>query len=158
MKYTQILLTINFVLLAALAGYVISQGHSQKQGYVLNQEVFEGFHGKQYLEKQLEALRQAHQAQMDSLVAVVKAHDTEAMRASYDAARQRLAMEEQQLSDQYSADIWKEINTGIAAYGKDHGYDFILGASGDGSLMYANEAENVTKEVVAYLNERYGAN
>ena len=32
---------------------------------------------------------------------------------------------------------------------------FILGANGEGMLMYANEEDNVTEEISKYVNGRY---
>lgn len=157
MKYTQILLTVNFVLLVAVAAYVFIKPAPQKQGYVLNQELFEGFQGKQYLETKLKALQTGHQTYLDSLSTLIQQQDSEALRAAYSQTQQQFALMEQELSDKYTADIWKEINKGLAVYGEAQGYDFILGASGDGSLMYASEAENITADVVAYLNTEYAA-
>ena len=49
--------------------------------------------------------------------------------------------------------IWKEINAKVTEYGKEKGIDFILGAKGDGTIMYANEAKEITKEIIEYINK-----
>ena len=47
------------------------------------------------------------------------------------------------------------MNDYIKEYGKKHGYTFIIGATGAGNLVYANEARNITKEILKGLNEEY---
>ena len=68
--------------------------------------------------------------------------------------RLRLCLEEE-LTARYTSDIWKHINEGIAEFGKAEGYDFIFGASGNGGIMYADEANDITDRVVTYINLRY---
>jgi outer membrane protein len=157
MRYTQIITTIQFAMLLALGSFVVWQSLQKKHAYVLNQEVFNGFKGKQFLESELVAHRARHKASMDSLLLLMEAGNTMRLQEAYAATGEQFALMEQELSGKFTADIWKEINSGITAYGKDHGYDFILGASGDGGLMFASEATNITDDVVDYLNERYEA-
>lgn len=38
------------------------------------------------------------------------------------------------------------------------GYRYIFGAEGSGVLMYADERNNITKEVIEYINARYKGN
>ena len=64
-------------------------------------------------------------------------------------------VEQQELSSRYTADIWKRINHYVSDYGKTEGYDFIFGATGDGGLMYANDVNDITDEVILYLNKKY---
>lgn len=156
MKYTNIFLSINFILLIALAVFVVVRPSEGKQAYVLNEELFKGFKGKKILEAKLEKLRTDHKASMDSLNTLIRSNNNnDQLISAYQESTNKFALLEQELSDKYTADIWKEINKGVAAYGKAHGYDFVLGAAGDGSLMYANEAKNITTAVVEYLNKRY---
>lgn len=63
--------------------------------------------------------------------------------------------ENQGLFDQYNEQIWKQLNQYIEDYGRDNGYDYLLGASGQGAIMYANEAQDLTKEIIFYVNNKY---
>lgn len=58
----------------------------------------------------------------------------------------------------YEEQIWTQINTHLADFGKDRKYDIVLGANGSGSVMYSNIACDVTEEAVAYINLKYNGN
>jgi outer membrane protein len=149
-----LLLAFNFVLLAGLAIYVFMFS-SEKKAYILNQQVFNGFAGKQELEKKLEGLRQGHRKTLDSLRIIIEGQKDDNLIASYQRDAENFAIEERELSEKYTADIWKQINAYVGDYGKSKGYDFIFGTSGDGNIMYANDAHDITKDVVTYINQRY---
>jgi outer membrane protein len=146
------LLIINLLLVAGVAVYVTVT--REKKAYILNQQVFNEFKGKQELELQLSALQKTHKAWLDSVSARIQNGDN-ALINVYQENAANFQLEENELSEKYTADIWQKINEYIAAYGKEKGYDFIFGASGNGSLMYASDANNVTKEVITYVNSRY---
>ena len=75
--------------------------------------------------------------------------------------RQELTREQQALSEQYSEmsetfqeTVWNELNIRIEKYGKEQGFKFILGGTGDGTIMYANEADDITEELIKYINKK----
>lgn len=49
--------------------------------------------------------------------------------------------------------VIEAMNAQIEVYAKDKGYDFILGANGSGSLLYANDEKEITAEILEYLNK-----
>jgi outer membrane protein len=51
--------------------------------------------------------------------------------------------------------IWTQLNQYITEYGKTKDYEYILGANGSGSLMYADSTLNITEEVTAFANKKY---
>lgn len=59
------------------------------------------------------------------------------------------------LSGKYSSDVWNQLNQYVTEYGKANGYDYIFGAAGNGSLMYANQNEDITNDVVKFVNLKY---
>ena len=56
-----------------------------------------------------------------------------------------------------SNEVTQSITSYIQEYNSDAKYDFILTKMG-GNMLYANEALNITKEVVEGLNAKYGSN
>jgi outer membrane protein len=147
---------INTVLLLALAAYIFFKPTpSGKNAYVMNQRVFSEFKGKIELETKLNQVREQHKKNLDSLGATAPLKQQDAF---YQDQAQQFAMQEQALSERYTADIWKRINESVAEYGKKKGYDFIFGASGDGSIMFAGEANDVTDDVIRYINQSYNEN
>ncbi|PKP22872.1 MAG: hypothetical protein CVU05_01935 [Bacteroidetes bacterium HGW-Bacteroidetes-21] len=59
------------------------------------------------------------------------------------------------LSEKLSGEVWKQLNEYVEEYGKAYGYDYIFGAAGNGSLMFANSGNDITEDVVKYINLKY---
>lgn len=133
--------------IAGLSTHIFYQSPSLKCGYVLNKKIFDSYAGSKALNTRLEKLRVANKQTLDSVRGAAP--------AEYENMRLALARQEQVLSAEYSAQLWLRINEAIKAFGVDRGYDFIYGATGDGSLMYARETHDITDIVVAYLNKNY---
>ncbi len=151
-----IVLILNLVIVLALAGFILFQNKEERKAYVLNQKLFEGFTGKKELEKKLNDLKSSNKKNVDSLTTLIQAKANEpALVQYYQQMIQSYELNEQQLSTKYTADIWKRINDYVAEFGKEKGYDFIFGATGDGNLMYAKDTHDVTEELVRYVNAKY---
>ncbi len=153
--YKSYLLAINFLLLAALCAYIFFDGKREKRGYILTQEVFNGFAGKQELEAKLNALKAQHKAWADSVATLVQNGDSENLLKIYDDNLANFQLQEQELSRVYTSDVWKQINHHLQQFGKENGYVFIFGAAGDGNLMYADDDHNITEDVISYINKKY---
>lgn len=70
----------------------------------------------------------------------------------YQEAIQKQIQEEDKKTTQT---VINDINDYIKEYGKKHGYKIIFGASGGGNIMYADEATDLTGEVLKGLNAEY---
>lgn len=68
----------------------------------------------------------------------------------YQQAIEKQAAEEDQ---KMTAEVLNKLNTFLTAYGKEKGYMFIFGANESGNVVYANEAVNITDEVIKAINE-----
>lgn len=64
---------------------------------------------------------------------------------------QQLQLEGQTEMDSVVAKVKKEIQ----AYGKANGYSYILGGGDGGSVLYGNETNDITSEIIKLLNEKY---
>jgi outer membrane protein len=140
------------VITLGLGTYCLLTPKSGKHGYIINQKVFEGFKGKIELEKKLKLQLKAHSQSLDSLQKLMDSDFNTDLLKKYQDLKNKFVSEEQQLSEQFTADIWKEINRYVEQYGKDKGYDFIYGATGNGSLMYGNKSVDLTNEMIIYIN------
>lgn len=65
---------------------------------------------------------------------------------------ERLKMKLEQDNQEGMKDLMNEINAAIKTYGKEKDYKIILGASGNGNLAYADEAINITEDLIENLN------
>ncbi len=71
---------------------------------------------------------------------------------------QQLQQEDQQLQaeGQVQMDsIISHVKREIATFGETNGYSYILGGGEGGSVLYGKEANDLTEQVVAILNEQY---
>lgn len=143
-----LIVTVTGILLGSLTSYALFSLTQTRSGYIENHRVFDGFAGKKYLEGKLKAIKAKNQARLDSL--------QKTMPASWlQAEMERVALEEHELAARYDADIWKEINRLVSVFGEERGYDYVFGASGSGSLMYSAKGNDITEEVVTFINARY---
>lgn len=71
---------------------------------------------------------------------------------------QQLQQQEQELqsiSQTEMDSIISKVKKEIKAFGKDKGYTFILGGGEGGSVLYGDDSKDVTKDILAILNEKY---
>lgn len=71
---------------------------------------------------------------------------------------QQLQQEEQQLQQKSQAELdtlVRKVKKEIRAYGKSNGYTYILGGGDGGSVIYGDDAKDVTNEILKILNDKY---
>ena len=65
--------------------------------------------------------------------------------------QQQIAQESQKLNDS----IINRVKAFVQDYGKSNNYNFILGSNEAGSVLYGEEASDLTQEILKALNENY---
>lgn len=147
---------LNFVLILTVIVYLYLQTASTQAVYVLNNELFAKFKGTQELQAKLKTLRERNTAEVDSLIEIGQRNlNNREVLDAITRQQERMQLDEQQVSEQYTVDIWKRINAYMKEFGKENGYRIVFGATGDGTIMYAEDALNVTEEAVEFINSRY---
>jgi outer membrane protein len=63
--------------------------------------------------------------------------------------------EKSTMTQQYHQQVVTQLNQYLQEFGKEKNYDVILGATGDGSIMYGKEELNVTEEALEFINAKY---
>ncbi len=71
---------------------------------------------------------------------------------AYKEALEKKALEEEAT---LSSGIINQINSFIQEYGRENGYDFILGSTDNGNILFAKKGDDLTDEVIEYINQRY---
>ena len=61
----------------------------------------------------------------------------------------------QQTSQVEMDSLVKKVKKEIRAYGKANGYTYILGGGEGGSVLYGEEANNLTDVILKILNDKY---
>ncbi len=162
-------------LVILLSGFVIYEKINQpKTGYIIIGEVFNEFQLKKDLEKKFKTTAQTRKLILDSLefqlnVLSKKIQDEQGKdRKNIDVfqikrddfLRKKKQFEEENiaLTNEYDQQIIKQLNQYTKDYGKEHGYTYIFGTDGNGSLMYGSENKNINKEIVTFINKKYLGN
>ncbi len=141
---------------------------SKKIAYVNTIQLHESFKLKKELEEKFSKVQLARQNLLDSIkfriqyISIKGATLSEQEKQQVNDLQRSYLYKEKEFSDenaatmqQYSDQIWKQINQYVDDYGKKHGYDLILGATGEGNIMFARPEDDITKDVSEYINRRY---
>lgn len=147
--------------------FYLRSKENKKIGYLTTIKVFEEFALKKELEEDYKKIQIAKQTYLDSIklnvqsLSVQEGRDAgreekiDRLRKAYLLKENQFNQENEHLYSQYNEQIWNQLNQYVQDFGKEQGYDYLLGASGQGSIMYAQEKEDVTKEVIEYVNNKY---
>jgi len=162
-KRTFILFTagilIGGLILFLIQFFLIKTGDSTS--YVSMTQVFEECKMRDKYEKELkelEAQSNVKLAETENEIRRLKAEGMDpekikVMEQELLKLRDVLSEEYQQKTESFERVIWEKINLKVNEYGKENGYDYIFGAKGDGSMMFASDQKDITKEVIAYINK-----
>lgn len=83
----------------------------------------------------------------------VAAQDVNRLRQELNFERNRLSELYQLKSQTFQDSVWALINAEVENFGKEKGYKYILGANGSGNIMYADDSEDITEEVLKWINK-----
>ena len=162
--------------LIALSLALIAYTTRPKIGYVNNEALLSGYNGVKEGNQLFEKKLQTWQANVDTLGSELK-REVDSYEQSYQQLSNReRALKEELLNrkkgdlDSYkraidqkaeeeqrrmSQAIFNQINSYIKNYGRQHGYKYIFGVTNDGSILYAPEGDDLTKEILKALNHQY---
>lgn len=112
-----------------------------------------------------DSISQAFQMELQQFQSKAKSMSQQSAQEEYSQLQQRgqqigqrLQQEEQQLqqnSQTQMDSLVKKVKKEIRAYGKANGYTYILGGGEGGSVIYGEDANDVTNEILKILNDKY---
>ena len=140
-----------------------------KTAFVDLAQLFEEFDGKKELLAQLNRLENRQKTLLDSVALDIRSLQHNVSNGGGQVVLAKLGERQnvyqqldQEFSNQYqrqdqelAAQVWKQINQYVIDFGKENGYDYIYGTSGNGSLMYGSSGNNITPKILEYINDRY---
>lgn len=160
--------------LLIVCGYLVirvENKQDKKSAYFQSLEVFEGFELQKELSFQLEKDMNERKLIMDSLELQLRVLYNEAdknekpndqLLAKINFIQEKYIKVKSDFQDKnstqvelYNQQIWKQINQYVKEYGRLNNYSFIFGAQGDGSIMYADTINDITDEVLIFINNKY---
>lgn len=155
---------------------LVSCDSKNKIGFVKSQELVYGYQGMKEAKQKFEDEKLSVQESIDSLISdyriSVQNYENDKLSLSiteqqqrenllniqYQRVAKRNAGIEQNLKareDQIMTGVLNQINSFVEQYGKANGYDLILGTTLSGSVLYGNEAIDLTKIILKDLNKNY---
>src|SRR5574337_1394360 len=155
-----VIITLSALLLEG-GGTFLWMKFRRKTAYVNTEEVYNGFAMKKKLESELKQVQTIRQNELDSMrlqldmisrqlqtrkTDTTLSQNLEIVRTEYFRKQEQFREDNQALADKYTSQIWSQLNQYMQDYGHTQGYEYIFGANGDGALMYADDAVNITSE------------
>ncbi|NVK64004.1 MAG: OmpH family outer membrane protein [Flavobacteriales bacterium] len=168
MKKNIVLGGIVLLVVVSIVFSLLALNQQKKMAYFDYAEVHEECNLKRDLEKDLEKIVSTRKSQLDSLnfeltllsnkVQSDNANQEELdrfedLKSRFLKLQNNYEQENYRLKEEYFNQIRKSINDKAKSFGEANGYDYLFSAVGDGALMYASEAEDVTEEVLDYVNK-----
>jgi outer membrane protein len=167
-----LLYIITAILISLAVCFLYNRFFATRIAFVENGKIIENFSeaikARKLLETEATALQKQVNAQQDSLKMIFDQFQAASAgrKAQLQAEFQRrnvqynqVGQAAEQKSAQREAEIMtpvsQKINDFLDVWGHQHGYDFILGTTSNGSIVQANKKLNVTLQVIADLNKKY---
>jgi outer membrane protein len=172
-KKFRTIIILGLILLTALGLFnIFWTHHDGKSAFINTEQVYENFDLKKKKESELKSTEQIRQGMLDSMKLQLdmmfsqmkekqKINDSLSvnnfthLRETYFKRQEEFKQANEALAKQYSTEIWSQLNQYLKDYGQKMGYQYIFGANGDGALLFADDAVNITDDVKGYVNERF---
>lgn len=166
----QIINTVLIVVCLSVLSVLLLKKESDKSAFFLSAEVYNEFDYKKELELELNKMESGLTQTLDSLekdlqFTVNYLNSIEPTQEqifiyqnqenNYFKYKQEQELNYSKKMEEYYTLIWDRINGYVQEYGEENGYQFIFGANGDGSIMYAQEDGDITSEIISYINSKY---
>ena len=163
------------IISVAVALSLVGCQQGQKIAYVDNSKLLDEYQEKKDLEELLkgkinkyqlkrdsisqafQVKAQAFESQANSLAPAVAQQKFEELSKEKQMLQQQLMIEEQAIQEESRTKmdtLLKKVKNFIKDYGKQHDYDFILGANDGGSVHYGKADKDITADIVKALNEK----
>ena len=167
-RTSPVLLILNIVLLGFVMWMTFER--NDKIAYVRTVDLFNQFELKKTLSADFQKVENRRKGVLDSLKMRLASIETK-LRSSdikdettlaaykenyarYNQLTQQFSNETKQIEERYNEQVWTQLNQYISDFGKEKGYTAVLGAAGNGNIMYANDQNDITEELVEYVNNR----
>lgn len=165
-----IALGLGFVGLIVLSLFIYHTSFATKVVYIDIPKVFNRFELKTELQEKYKKVESGRKRIIDSLAFNLQImskklqsnqndkdliYEFDVKREEYFKRKNMIDQDNVSLSNQYDKQILERMTLYIVEYGKKNKLDIIMGADGNGVLMYANEKYDKSEEIITYINKKY---
>jgi outer membrane protein len=137
-----------------------------KTGYVDQVKLFGEFKMKKVLEAEFQKVENMRKHQLDSMALLVSVMEKQAStrteqqyvfekKQELEYKSREFAEMNEALKAQFNEQIWNQLNQYVKDYSEKGGYDYVLGGTGDGAVMFASDKHDVTTKLIEYVNQRF---
>lgn len=159
-RFDRILLYVLTLVVLSLAGWMITkEAKGSRTAYVDIGKLLDGYKFKKDLEGAGSRDLLRIKGIVDSLELVHKATLTADGRSAVDTplAYARNAFEQYYISSnqEISKKIWERLNPLMEEYGKSKGLHLLIGANGQGTVLYGSRDADVTSDLIEFVNRKY---
>lgn len=169
-------LFLSIASIVVLTVILVAGGTDKRIGVVRSNNLIQGYKAMQDAQERYENKQKVWQTSISTLEGELQSavENYRAMYASLskdEIRKQELAIEQKRANYiQYSQSIKEkveteengmmqgvlnQINSFVEQYGKEHGFDVILGTTAAGNVLYGTESIDITDEVLKALNDTY---
>lgn len=142
-------------LLILVAALLFQSCKEQKTGFVDMFKLVSEFElQKEYSDQARKEFDRARSA-IDSAVAAERLRNAELSETLKDDLYTAFSRKTEDHNKEIEKMIWTRLNPYITEFGKEHGYRYIYGANGTGNVLYADAGEDITGDLIKYVNNRY---
>lgn len=162
MKHSYFLINLIVTVLAGILVYMLCHKKEEKIVVVDAIRLFNGYTMKTDLEKTEESKLRFLGNTADSLERVLKAFSENSTSApdpgminAYKMAKMTLESEYEASNKEINQQVWNRLNILLNDYGKAKHIGIIIGANGMGSVLYNDQVNDITEDVIKYVNSIY---
>lgn len=169
-------LFLSITSVVVLAVMLITGGTEKRIGVVRSNNLIQGYKAMQDAQERYENKQKVWQTSISTLEEELQSavENYRAVYASLSKAeiqKQELALEQKRsnyvqytrsIKEKVEAEengmmqgVLNQINSFVEQYGKEHGFDVILGTTAAGNVLYGTESVDITDEVLKALNDAY---
>jgi outer membrane protein len=168
---TNIIILIAIALLASIGWAFYQNQSTPKTGYIIIQDVYNGFEMKKEIEKKFLQTKNMRDKILDSLTFELKmlaqkingeqeknkstVEQFNIKREEYLQRKKTFEEDNTALTKEYDQQILTQLNQYMKDYGESNHFAYVFGNDGNGALIYGKESLNITKEMIVYVNRRY---
>lgn len=155
-----ILSFVNLFLILTISVLLFNfQSTNSKVVVVKSEQLFNGFRMTKEIKKKGDFIIQSFNKKLDSLQLELSRSNNVVLRNNLinqiNQQRQDILDFNNQFVNQETKKIWSRINDYVEIYGKDKGFSIIIGAQTSGNIYYAENAKDITSDLLNYINKQY---
>ena len=139
-----------------------SEVTSQSVVFMENIKVFEEFDMKKDYDKKIGKDLNIQTAYLDSIEILINKESVVGNENGVKSLQQHYYQKQeeynsifQELSSKYTGEVNARLNEYLKTYASENNYNVILGSGGQGNVMYIDEADNITEDLIVYINKMY---